>query len=108
MASRADTDLAAAADTLVPVWDWLVRIGHWTMVAGFFMAYFTEDDLLTLHVWAGYVVGVLLFSGTLYAMALGAPRWLGAVTPLGGLSLIVAWLAVAVAALRRPADDDPA
>jgi uncharacterized membrane protein YgdD (TMEM256/DUF423 family) len=43
-------------------------------------------------------VGVALFSGTLYAMALGAPRWLGAITPLGGLSLIVGWLALAWAA----------
>ncbi len=57
MASRADTDMAAREDTL-PVWDWLVRIGHWSIVAGFFVAYFTEEDLLTWHVWAGYVVGV--------------------------------------------------
>lgn len=47
-----------------------------------------------------FVAGVLLFSGTLYAMALGAPRWLGAVTPLGGVALIGGWIAVLVAALR--------
>ena len=41
----------------VKVWDPLVRIGHWTIVAGFAIAYFTEDDLLAAHVWAGYVVG---------------------------------------------------
>jgi cytochrome b len=41
------------------IWDPFVRIAHWTVVIGFFVAYFTEDDLLTLHVWAGYVVGVL-------------------------------------------------
>ena len=34
------------------------------------------------------MAGVVLFSGSLYAMALGAPRWFGAITPLGGLSLI--------------------
>lgn len=45
-----------------------------------------------------FTVGVAVFSGTLYAMALGAPRWLGAVTPLGGLALIVGWLALAWAA----------
>jgi cytochrome b len=44
----------------VKVWDPLVRIGHWTLVAGFFIAYFTEDDFLTQHVWAGYVVGVVV------------------------------------------------
>lgn len=41
-----------------------------------------------------------LFAGTLYAMALGAPLWLGAVTPLGGLALIAGWVVLAVGALR--------
>lgn len=41
--------------------------------------------------------GVVLFSGTLYAMALGAPRVLGAVTPLGGLALCAGWLLTAAA-----------
>jgi uncharacterized membrane protein YgdD (TMEM256/DUF423 family) len=50
---------------------------------------------------------VALFSGTLYAMALGAPRWLGAITPLGGLSLIAAWLTVLVAALRTRVESGP-
>ncbi len=40
------------------VWDFLVRITHWTIVVGFATAYFTEDDLLTAHVWAGYTVGI--------------------------------------------------
>jgi uncharacterized membrane protein YgdD (TMEM256/DUF423 family) len=38
------------------------------------------------------LVGSAVFSGTLYAMALGAPRWLGAVTPLGGLGMLLGWL----------------
>jgi uncharacterized membrane protein YgdD (TMEM256/DUF423 family) len=38
-----------------------------------------------------FVLGTVLFSGSLYVMALGGPRWLGAVTPLGGLSLLVGW-----------------
>ena len=42
--------------------------------------------------------GTLIFSGTLYAMALGAPHWLGAVTPLGGLMMIGGWLVLAVRA----------
>ena len=38
-----------------------------------------------------FLVGVLLFSGSLYAMALGAPRWLGAITPIGGVSFLIGW-----------------
>jgi cytochrome b len=65
MASRADMQpaghepAATRQPTMVPVWDRFVRFAHWTIVFGFFVAYFTEDDLLTLHVWAGYVVGVI-------------------------------------------------
>lgn len=43
--------------SMVRVWDPLVRALHWVLVVAFFLAYFTEDDLLSTHVWAGYVVG---------------------------------------------------
>ena len=39
--------------------------------------------------------GSVLFAATLYALAVGAPHWLGAVTPLGGLGMIVGWLLLA-------------
>ena len=46
----------------IKVWDPAVRLFHWTLVAGFFVAYLSEDDFLTLHVWAGYtIVGLLVF-----------------------------------------------
>jgi len=47
-----------------------------------------------------FLAGVLLFSGSLFAMALGAPRVLGAVTPVGGLLFMVGWLLLAVGAWR--------
>jgi len=40
----------------VKVWDPFVRVFHWTLVVGFAVAFLTEDDLLTLHAWAGYLV----------------------------------------------------
>lgn len=48
------------SDSTIKVWDPVVRIGHWTVVIAFFTAYFTEDDFLTLHVWAGYVIGAVV------------------------------------------------
>jgi uncharacterized membrane protein YgdD (TMEM256/DUF423 family) len=38
-----------------------------------------------------WIAGVLAFSGSLYLLALGGPRWLGPVTPLGGVALMVGW-----------------
>jgi uncharacterized membrane protein YgdD (TMEM256/DUF423 family) len=43
-----------------------------------------------------WVVGTLIFSVTLYAMALGAPRWFGAITPVGGSALIAGWVVLAL------------
>lgn len=45
-------------------------------------------------------VGCVIFSGTLYAMALGLPRWLGAVTPVGGGLMVAGWLLLAWQAWR--------
>ncbi len=48
-----------------------------------------------------FTVGIVVFAGTLYAMALGGPRVLGAVTPLGGLCLIAGWGLIAIEAGTR-------
>jgi uncharacterized membrane protein YgdD (TMEM256/DUF423 family) len=45
----------------------------------------------------GFIAGIVLFSGSLYTMTLTGVRWLGAVTPLGGLAFLVGWAALAVA-----------
>lgn len=43
-----------------------------------------------------FLAGAVIFSGTLYGLALGGPRILGAITPIGGLSFLAGWLALAV------------
>jgi uncharacterized membrane protein YgdD (TMEM256/DUF423 family) len=45
-----------------------------------------------------FVAGTVLFSGSLYALALSGVRWLGAVTPLGGVAFLAGWLCLALAA----------
>lgn len=45
-------------------------------------------------------IGIVIFSGSLYAMALGAPRWFGAITPIGGLAFIAGWLWLAYSFMR--------
>ncbi len=68
---------------------------------------------LPLHarraVWppALFLLGSAIFSGSLYAMALGAPHWLGAITPVGGLSLMAGWACLAYAAAGAPREPPP-
>ena len=49
-----------------------------------------------------FLLGVLVFSGTLYGIVLGGPRALGAITPVGGSLLIAGWALFAFSASRRP------
>ena len=58
-----------------------------------------------LALWAArcWVAGTVIFSGSLYWLALGGPRWLGPVTPFGGVALMAGWLLIAIAAFaKRP------
>ena len=52
-----------------------------------------------------FTIGTLIFSVTLYLMALGLPHWLGAITPVGGLLLIAGWIALALLATDLFAKD---
>jgi cytochrome b len=105
----------------VKVWDPLVRLFHWILVASFTIAYFTEEDFLTLHVWAGYIIiGLLIIRiiwgliGTKYArftdfvyrpktiiqflkdtMIFKAKRYLGH-NPVGGAMVILLILSLLI------------
>ena len=48
-------------------------------------------------------IGIIIFAGSLYAMTLGAPRWFGAITPIGGVLMIAGWLWLAMTTFRLKA-----
>jgi uncharacterized membrane protein YgdD (TMEM256/DUF423 family) len=48
-----------------------------------------------------FVIGTIIFSGSLYALALSGVRWLGAITPFGGLAFLAGWLCLAWGAWRQ-------
>ena len=52
----------------VYVWDPFVRLFHWSLVVGFTVAYLTEDDMLAVHVWAGYAVGLLIVARIVWGL----------------------------------------
>lgn len=53
-----------------------------------------------------FAAGTVCFSGSLYGLVLGGPRWLGPVTPIGGVLFLVGWLALVIAAGRRTTATD--
>jgi uncharacterized membrane protein YgdD (TMEM256/DUF423 family) len=55
--------------------------------------------LLTIGGWL-FLTGVVLFSGSLYLLVLSEIKWLGAITPLGGVAFVVGWLCLVIAAWR--------
>lgn len=66
------------------------------LAAGFMLAQFPSSMLLKSSV-VLFVLGILLFSGSLYLLSFSGLRWLGAVTPLGGLAFIGGWACLAAA-----------
>jgi uncharacterized membrane protein YgdD (TMEM256/DUF423 family) len=54
-----------------------------------------------------FSLGILLFSGSLYALALGAPRWIGLITPFGGLGFIIGWIALGLSLVSQESNLRP-
>lgn len=84
--------------------DWLKTGAHYQLVhsvAALMALSLTRSGLERMQTVASlFLGGGLIFAGTLYAMALGAPRILGAVTPIGGLGLMAGWSLLAWQAYR--------
>jgi uncharacterized membrane protein YgdD (TMEM256/DUF423 family) len=99
------------ARALSSVEDGNVRLEWWKTAALYHIVHALALAVAAAHAgegrWAAtsrhcFVWGIVLFSGSLYAMALTGQRWLGAVTPFGGLSLLIGWICLAHV-VRQPA-----
>ncbi len=66
------------------------------LVVGLTVGPFRSSLAASVAGW-GFLIGVVVFSGSLYILALSGMKWLGAVTPIGGVAMLVGWLALAVA-----------
>ncbi len=87
-----------AARQMTSAWDTAVLYQLVHCVAIYATSYSTKPA--TKAAWA-WTLGLLLFSGSLFAMALGGPAWLGPITPLGGLALLIGWGLVIKDAIAR-------
>jgi uncharacterized membrane protein YgdD (TMEM256/DUF423 family) len=89
------------ADALA-LWRTAVEYHFWHTLALFGVAILARDGMSRMldASGAGFAIGIVLFSGSLYALALGAPRGVGAITPLGGVALLIGWSCLLIYALR--------
>ncbi|MBE1161681.1 DUF423 domain-containing protein [Dyella acidiphila] len=75
------------------LWHTAVEYHFWHALALAVAVAWSRGKAARVAVWA-LAIGIVLFSGSLYGLALGAPRWLGIVTPFGGVSFMLGWLAL--------------
>lgn len=82
--------------------EWLRTGGEYQLIHGVAVMALGLTGRFVRQGWV-MIFGAFIFAATLYSMAMGGPRWLGAITPIGGTLLIGAWLWIAVAALSSNA-----
>ena len=69
------------------------------MAVGVLMSQWQHTLSLSISVY-GFLAGIIIFSGSLYLLSVTGISWLGAITPVGGLALLIAWLALAWSAFK--------
>lgn len=82
---------------MLAVWHTAVQYQFWHVLALALAVFAVPAGRARRVACSAYALGMLLFSGSLYALALGAPPWVGIVTPFGGVALIVGWVALGLA-----------
>jgi uncharacterized membrane protein YgdD (TMEM256/DUF423 family) len=70
------------------------------LFSGWAMTQF-ESRIFQKAAWA-FLAGIIIFSGSLYVLAIADIRWLGAMTPVGGLCFLSGWVCLAIGFFRRP------
>jgi len=92
------------ADDLLATFETGVRYQVYHALALFAVVFaltrWANTTLPTVAGWL-FVAGIVIFSGSLYVLALSGIRWLGAITPLGGVAFIAGWICLMVAAWRQ-------
>jgi uncharacterized membrane protein YgdD (TMEM256/DUF423 family) len=70
------------------------------IIIGFAASYLPESKLITRAGWS-MLIGIVLFSGSLYVLSLTGITLLGAITPLGGVAFLLGWLMLTIAVLKK-------
>jgi uncharacterized membrane protein YgdD (TMEM256/DUF423 family) len=86
-------------DAALQIWHTAVEYQFWHVLALLVVAAFAPRHgagWWRASAWA-FIAGTLLFCGSLYALALGAPHWVGILTPCGGVALIAGWIMLGTA-----------
>ena len=81
-----------SAHDSIQIWETAVRYQMWHALALIMLSMIPGPQSIPKMTGPCFVVGSLLFSGSLYGLALDGPKWLGPITPLGGLCLMIGWV----------------
>jgi len=92
-----------SAHDSIQTWETAVRYQMWHALGLILLSLISERQTLPKMTGACFVIGTLLFSGSLYGLALDGPNWLGPITPLGGLCLIAGWALLAYSSMKNKA-----
>ena len=88
------------AHNSIQTWETAVQYQMWHALGLIIQSLISERQPLPKMTGPCFVIGTLLFSGSLYGLALDGPRWLGPITPLGGLCLIAGWALLEYSCLK--------
>ena len=86
---------------MLEVWETAVRFQFWHALALAVCATSVRRTQARQFAAMLFALGIVLFCGSLYALALGAPRGVGIITPLGGIAFIAGWIALGAMLFRQ-------